>query len=48
MDFTADDLETLGDKLAALDLTDGEREALRSMVAAAAGEDDDGASRRDC
>lgn len=33
MDFTNDDIATLGDKLAGLDLTDGEREALRTIVA---------------
>lgn len=43
MDFTNDDIASLGDKLAALDLTDGEAEALRTLVAIAAdaGSDDD-------
>ncbi|MFN3214941.1 MAG: hypothetical protein ACE367_00420 [Acidimicrobiales bacterium] len=36
MEFTHDDMESLGEKLAALDLTDGEREALRTVVAIAA------------
>lgn len=36
MDFTPDDIASLGDKLAALDLTDGEAEALRTLVAVAA------------
>lgn len=35
MDFTDDDISTLGDKLAAMDLTDGEREALRTAAAIA-------------
>lgn len=41
MDFTNDDISTLGDKLAALDLTDGEREALRTAVAIAGPPSDD-------
>lgn len=35
MDFTNDDIASLGDKLTALDLTDGEAEALRTLVAIA-------------
>lgn len=41
MDFTNDDIASLGDKLAAMDLTDGEREALRTIVALAAEPADD-------
>ena len=41
MDFTNDDIASLGDKLAALDLTPGETEALRTIVAMAADTGDD-------
>lgn len=41
MDYTTDDIATLGDKLAALDLTDGEAEALRTIVALATHDSDD-------
>lgn len=41
MEFTNDHIDSLGDKLAALDLSDGEREALRTLVAIAGAGDDD-------
>lgn len=36
MDFTSTDVDSLADKLAAMDLTDGEWEALRTMAALSA------------
>lgn len=41
MDITREDIESLGDKLASLDLTDGEWEALRTVVAMATFDPDD-------
>ncbi|MFN3220071.1 MAG: hypothetical protein ACE367_26565 [Acidimicrobiales bacterium] len=41
MEFTSNDIDSLGDKLAAMDLTDGEREALQTVAAIAGAANDE-------